>query len=57
MTLEEALRRYYETFDKAFPIMILNVDDEKNIRLIEKAIRTGKPYELPEDDSDPPLLY
>lgn len=58
MTLEQALEKYADRFGMNFPIMAMRGTPEAEIiKLIETALNTGVPYELPPDDSDLPPLY
>ena len=58
MTLEEALNRYADRFNENFPIMcMMGTPEGEIVDLIEKALDSGKPYELPPDDSEFPPLY
>lgn len=58
MTLEEALNRYADRFNDSFPIMcMMGTPETEIIDLIKKALDSGKPYELPPDDSELPPLY
>ena len=58
MTLQKALEKYVEKFNTNFPIMMMRgTPSSEIIKLIEEALKTGVPYELPEDDSDLPPLY
>lgn len=58
MKPEEVLEKYAETFGEEFPLMIFKgTPTEELIDLIQKAIESGKPVEIPEDDSDYPPVY
>ena len=58
MSLQEALEKYVEKFNANFPIMRMRgTPSSEIINLIEEALKTGVPYEPPEDDSDLPPLY
>lgn len=57
----EALKRYREKFDEGFPTFYFtsNNDIEGMIKEINKAIKTGKPYEpeLEEEKNGEPVFY
>ena len=58
MTLQEALEKYVDKFKRNFPIMMMRgTPTSEIIKLIEDALKTGVPFELPEDDSESPPLY
>lgn len=62
MTLEQAfdqaLIKYADRFKENFPVMMMRGTPEVEIiDLINTALDSGIPYELPPDDSPFPLLY
>lgn len=58
MKPEEALEKYYEKFGERFPYMCFRgMPDEELVEVIQKAIESGKPVELPELNSEQPPIY
>ncbi len=52
MTQEEAIKAYFEKFDRGPPIW--GLDEDAAIRLIEESLKAGKQLEPPADPGMPP---
>ena len=46
---ENLLREYMQQFDEAMPLNIVYMTDEQLLAVLKDCLKSGKPYELPED--------
>ena len=53
MSLEKSLDAYFDKFGEGFPVLLFDSDEEM-LKVIKKAIETGKPYDGGEIMNDVP---